>query len=161
MPVPRTRRRPRPGRVAGAVIPAALLIAGTAGCTGDEEPPPPPASSLASRATEGWASATAEAGRRFDEFTQGFDVKKDVRVGSPATAADGRTTAEVTVRNTTDSARSFLVEVHFTDPDERLLDVTFLTVDDVPAGESAKATARSTHDLSGDIRTEVARAVRY
>ncbi|MCT7355488.1 hypothetical protein N4P33_25510 [Streptomyces sp. 15-116A] len=161
MPLHPTRRRARLGRAVGVLIPAALLAGVTAGCTDDEKPPPPPASSLASRATEGWASATAEAGRRFDEFTQGFDVKDDIRVASPTTASDGRTTAELTVRNTTDSTRSFLVEVHFTDPDDRLLDVTFLTVDDVPAGESAQATARSTHDLSGEVRAKVERAVRY
>lgn len=148
-------------RTAGAALPAALLIALAAGCTGDEPEPQPPASSLASRATEGWASATEEAGRRFDEFTQGLDVKKDISLGSPAVASDGRTTVEVTVRNTTDSTRSFLIEVHFTGPDGKLLDVTFLTVDDVPANQSKKATARSSHDLSGEVHAEVERAVRY
>ncbi|WP_158693174.1 hypothetical protein [Streptomyces viridochromogenes] len=31
----------------------------------------------------------------------------------------------------------------------------------VPAGGTAKATARSTRDLGGEVRAEVARAVRY
>ncbi|GAA3500435.1 hypothetical protein GCM10019016_075410 [Streptomyces prasinosporus] len=145
---------------AGAAVLAALLAAGAAGCA-DEEPAGPPASSVASRATEAWESATAEAGRRFEDLVEGFDAREDVALGSPSVAPDGRSTVEVTVRNTDGSARSFLVQVDFTDPDGGLLDVVVVTVDDVPPGESAKATARSTHDLPGDARPEVERAVRY
>ncbi|GAA2539791.1 MULTISPECIES: FxLYD domain-containing protein [Streptomyces] len=155
------RRRGR-GTAAATALAVALPVLGVAGCT-DEEPEPaePPASSLASRATEVWESATAEAGRRFEDLVRGFDAEEDVGLGSPSVAPDGRGTVEVTVRNTDDSTRTFLVQVDFTDPDGGLLDVVLVTVDDVPPGESAKATARSTHDLPGDARPAVERAVRY
>ncbi|MGW8062241.1 FxLYD domain-containing protein [Streptomyces ziwulingensis] len=119
------------------------------------------ASSLASRGSDAVASATAEAGRWLEDIQEGADVKGDVRLGAPETASDGRTTVEVTVRNTADSTKSFAVQVNLTNTGGDLLDTVVVTVPDVPAGESARATARSSHDLSGDVRTAVARAVRY
>ncbi|MFC8102653.1 FxLYD domain-containing protein [Streptomyces sp. NPDC057363] len=119
------------------------------------------ASSLASRGADAVASATAEAGRWLEDIQEGADVKGDVEPGAPKTDADGRTTVEVTVSNTADSTKSFAVQVNFTDADGRLIDTAVVTVPDVPAGRSARATARSTHDLSGDVRAVVARAVRY
>lgn len=107
------------------------------------------------------ASATAEAGRWLEDIQEGADVEDDVRLGGPKTDADGRTTVEVTVRNTADSAKSFAVQVNYTDPGGTLLDTAVVTVPDVPAGNSARATARSSHDLSGEVRAVVARAVRY
>ncbi|WP_405556734.1 FxLYD domain-containing protein [Streptomyces canus] len=104
---------------------------------------------------------TAEAGRRFDDVKSGVDARDDVRLGTPATASDGRTTVEVTATNSADSAKSFTVEVDFTDRDGKLLDAVVLTVSDVPAGGTGKGTARSTHDLSGDVRAKVPRAVRH
>ncbi|MFJ8189965.1 FxLYD domain-containing protein [Streptomyces sp. NPDC096094] len=119
------------------------------------------ASSLASQGADAVASATAEAGRWLEDIREGADVKGDVRLGGPETDADGRTTVEVTVRNTADSTKSFAVQVDYTDPGGTLLDTAVVTVPDVPAGKSARATARSSHDLSGDVRAVVARAVRY
>ncbi|GGQ08588.1 hypothetical protein GCM10010266_34850 [Streptomyces griseomycini] len=157
------RRRGHGAAGAGAAVLAAVLPAvGAAGCTdGEPEPAEPPASSLASRATEVWESATAEAGRRFEDLVRNLDVGKDVALGSPSVAPDGRSTVGVTARNTDDAARTFLVQVHFTDPDGGLLDVVVVTVDDVPPGGSATATARSTHDLPEGARPGVERAVRY
>ncbi|MYR45340.1 hypothetical protein [Streptomyces sp. SID5910] len=80
---------------------------------------------------------------------------------TPKTDADGRTTVGVTVRNTADATKSFAVQLNLTSPDGTLLDAVVVTVDDVPAGRSGSATARSSHDLSGDVRAVVARAVRY
>lgn len=117
------------------------------------------ASSLAAEATEAVASATAEVGRRFDDIKGGVDAEADVRLGTPVT--DGRTTVEVTADNTTDSTRSFAVQVDFTDQHGNLLDVVVVTVPDVPAGASGKATARSNRELGADVRTVVGRAVRY
>ncbi|MGW6548607.1 hypothetical protein ACWGBH_38055, partial [Streptomyces massasporeus] len=114
-----------------------------------------------SGATEAIESATAEAGRRLDDIQDGIDVKGDVRIGAPVTGSDGRVRAEVTVRNSDDSTRSFAVQVDFKSSGGDLVDTAIVTVDHVQAGESATATARSTHDLSGDVRTDVARAVRY
>ena len=84
-----------------------------------------------------------------------------MRLGTPGVGSDDRARVEVTVDNTDDSARSFAVQVDFTDTGGGLLDTVVVTVRDVPAGESATATARSTHDLPGDVRAEVARALRY
>ncbi|GGT82377.1 hypothetical protein ACH4HG_09965 [Streptomyces coeruleorubidus] len=117
--------------------------------------------SIASQASEAVESATAEAGRRLDDIRGGIDVKGDVKVGATTVGSDGRARAEVTVDNTDDSARSFAVQVDFDDAGGRLIDTVIVTVEHVQAGDSATATARSTHDLSGEVRAEVARAVRY
>ncbi len=156
----RTRRA-----TAGAVV-AFALAAVVASCGGDS-----PAEttrraesaveSLASRASEAVESATAEAERRLDDIKDGIDVKDDVRLGTVTVGSDGRARVEVTVANTGDAPRSFAVQVDFTDTDGGLLDTVVVTVDDVPAGESSTVTARGTHDLSGEVRAEVARALRY
>ncbi|MEU3253115.1 hypothetical protein [Streptomyces sp. NPDC006997] len=158
---------------AGAALVAAVL-AGTAltGCSGDDggdEDTPAQSVSDAASAVESaasgigdlWASATAEAGRQLDEITEGVDVKDDVRLGTPATDDDGRTTVGITVRNTADSEKSFAVQVDFTDPDGGFVDAVVVNVPDVPAGKTATATARSTHDLPAGSTAKTARAVRY
>ncbi|MET9759325.1 hypothetical protein ABZ016_09740 [Streptomyces sp. NPDC006372] len=117
--------------------------------------------SIASQASEAVESATAEAGRRLDDIKGGVDVKGDVKVAAAEVGSDGRARAEVTAHNTDDSERSFAVQVDFTDAGGGLVDTVIVTVDHVQAGDSATATARSTHDLSGEIRAHVARAVRY
>ncbi|AYC39884.1 hypothetical protein [Streptomyces griseorubiginosus] len=148
---------------------AALALTGLTGLTGltacsDGDSPSSVASkvaSAASRAGDAVSSATAEAGRRFDDIRNGVDAKDDVRLAAPTTAADGRTTVEVTATNRADSAKSFAVQVDFTGQDGKLLDVVVVTVSDVPAGGTGKATARSTHALSGKATAKVSRAVRY
>ena len=150
----------------GAALALALSAALT-GCGGDYSPSDAASKaesavgSIASGASEAVESATAEAGRRLDDIQDGIDVKGDVRIGTPVTGSDGRVRAEVTVRNTDDSTRSFAVQVDFKDSGGGLVDTAIVTVDHVQAGESATATARSTPDLSGDVRTDVARAERY
>lgn len=118
------------------------------------------ASSLASQASSALASATAEAGRRLDDIEGGVAAKGSVELGKPAAAGD-RTKVEVTAENSTDSTKSFAVQVDFTDQAGNLLDTVVLTVPDVPAGDSGKATARSNRQLTGEARAKVARAVRY
>jgi len=118
-------------------------------------------SSLASQASEALASATAEAGRRLDKIKGGVDARGDVRLGAPATASDGRTTVEVTAENTEDSTKSFAVQVNFKDSGGNLLDTVVVTVSKVPAGKSGTGTARSTHELSGKVKAEAGRALRY
>ncbi|GGY19524.1 FxLYD domain-containing protein [Streptomyces djakartensis] len=117
--------------------------------------------SIASQASEAVESATAEAGRRLDDIKGGIDAKADVKAAAPTVGSDGRARTEVTVHNTGDSARSFAVQIDFTDAEGALTDTVIVTVNNVQAGDSATATARSTHDLSGEVRAEVARAVRY
>ena len=140
-----------------AALLTTLALTGLTACSDDDSPSSVASkvASAASRAGEAVSSATAEAGRRFDDIKNGVDAKDDVRLGTPATASDGRTTVEVTATNSADSAKSFTVEVDFTDRNGKLLDAVVLTVSDVPAGGSGKGTARSTHDLSGDVRAKV------
>ncbi|MGW0500519.1 hypothetical protein ACWD0Z_35345 [Streptomyces sp. NPDC003007] len=149
---------------------AALVLAVSAvlaGCGGAESPADTArkaesaVGSIASQAPEAIESATAEAGRRLDAIQGGTDVEDDVRTGSPVIGSDGRARAEVTVRNTDDAPRSFAVQVDFRNAGGDLVDTVIVTVDHVQAGHSATATARSTHDLPGEARAEVARALRY
>ncbi|WP_406159044.1 FxLYD domain-containing protein [Streptomyces sp. NBC_00882] len=146
-----------------AALLTTLAVVGLTACSDDDSPSSVASkvASAASRAGEAVSSATAEAGRRFDDISNGVDARDDVRLGTPATASDGRTTVEVTATNSADSAKSFTVEVDFTDRNGKLLDAVVLTVSDVPAGGSGKGTARSTHDLSGEVRAKVPRAVRH
>ncbi|MEV3907886.1 hypothetical protein [Streptomyces canus] len=146
-----------------AALLTTLAVVGLTACSDDDSPSSVASkvASAASRAGEAVSSATAEAGRRFDDISNGVDARDDVRLGTPATASDGRTTVEVTATNSAGSAKSFTVEVDFTDRNGKLLDVVVLTVSDVPAGGSGKGTARSTHDLSGEVRAKVPRAVRH
>ncbi|WP_030600078.1 FxLYD domain-containing protein [Streptomyces fulvoviolaceus] len=141
----------------------AVTAAALTGCSDDTTPSSvaSKAASIASKASDVVASATAEAGRRFDDIKNGVNAKDDVRIGTPATASDGRTTVEVTATNTADSSKSFAVQVDFTNGDGKLVDAVVVTVSDVAAGGSGKGTARSTHDLSGEVKTKVSRAVRY
>ncbi|MFJ5774886.1 hypothetical protein [Streptomyces sp. NPDC093094] len=157
-------------RAAGAVL-ALLLGAALAGCSDDDSPSTSvskaasavesAAESAASRATEAWASATAEAGDKLDEIKGGADATKDVSVGTPKTDSDGRATVELTVDNSADDTRSYAVQVNFTDQNGNILDATVVTVSDVPSDRTKDATARSNRDLTGDLKAEVARAVRY
>ncbi|PNG16763.1 hypothetical protein [Streptomyces cahuitamycinicus] len=151
---------------AGAAA-ALTLSAALAGCGGDGSPADAASKaesaveSIASEAGEAVESASAEAQQRLDDIQGGADVKGDVTAGTPVTGSDGRVRTDVTVRNTDDSARSFAVQVDFRNAGGQLVDTVIVTVEHVQAGQSATATARSTHDLSGEVRTEVARAVRY
>ncbi|MFJ9724832.1 hypothetical protein ACIRP3_18990 [Streptomyces sp. NPDC101209] len=117
--------------------------------------------SLASQGTSALASASAEAKRRLDEVKNGTNAKDDVSLGAPASAGDGRITVPVTVHNTANSAKSFVVQVSLNDSKGHLLDTCVVTVDNVAAGKDGNATARSNRKLSGPVRAEVARALRY
>jgi hypothetical protein len=159
--------RHRTRRATGGAALAPALSAVLAGCSGDESPADTArkaesaVGSIASEASEAVGSATAEAGQRLDAIRGGTDVKDDVRTGPLVTGSDGRARTEVTVRNTDDASRSFAVQVDFRDAGGRLVDTVIVTVDHVQAGHSATATARGTRDLPGEVRAEVARALRY
>ncbi|MET8828993.1 hypothetical protein ABZX40_15965 [Streptomyces sp. NPDC004610] len=148
-----------PSEVASKAASAASSVGSRA--TGAASSAASAAESLASQGADTLASASAEARNKLDEVKGGVDAGSEVSLAAPATAGDGRTTVEVTARNTTDAAKSFAVEVDFKDPGGNLLDVVVVTVADVAAGKSATATARSTHDLSGTVKAEVGRALRY
>ncbi|MFI1925513.1 MULTISPECIES: FxLYD domain-containing protein [unclassified Streptomyces] len=119
------------------------------------------ASGFASEASSAFASASASASRELDEIKDGVDVKSDVKLGTPDTDQDGRATVEVTVTNTTDASKSFAVQIDFTDSSGNRLDTVVTTVSDVAAGKTGKETAHSNRTLSGQVKTAVARAVRY
>ncbi|MFI6034121.1 hypothetical protein ACIBBD_08125 [Streptomyces sp. NPDC051315] len=119
------------------------------------------AESVGDRAASAFASASAEAGRRLDSIKGGVDAKADVRLGTPSTDADGRTTVDVTATNPDDSAKSFTVQVDFKDPDGTWRDTVLVTVPDVPPKASRTSTARSTHKLPKGTQAEVPRAVRH
>ncbi|MDX3309183.1 hypothetical protein ACWGH3_10005 [Streptomyces sp. NPDC054884] len=178
----RSRKRGLRGLCPAAVRGAALLTGLAAlttltGCSGDDSPSSvaskaasaaksvggqatAAASSLASEASEAFSSATAEVGRKLDGIEGGVDAKGDVKLGTP-TADGDRSAVEVTVTNSADSTKSFAVEVDFKDSGGKLLDSVLVTVTDVPAGKTAKAIARSHRALSGEVKAEAARAVRY
>lgn len=166
---------PRTPRIKSTLLLSAAVCCATAltGCSDDDTPSSvssaasqaaSAAESLgreaASAASSAFASATAEAGRKLDEIQDGVDVKSDVKLGTPGTDG-GRATVEVTATNTADSTKSFAVQVDFTDSSGNRLDAVVVTVSDVAAGADGTATARSNRDLSGEVKAEVARAVRY
>ncbi|MFE2298945.1 hypothetical protein ACFXAW_12155 [Streptomyces sp. NPDC059445] len=120
------------------------------------------AASAATEAGDALASATAEAGRKFDEFKGGVDAKDEVKIdGTASPDSDGRATVKVTATNPTSSAKSYVVQVDFRDQSGNLLDTTVVSVNDVAASASKDATARSNRSLTGDVKTDVARAVRH
>ncbi|MER6629528.1 hypothetical protein ABT301_14995 [Streptomyces sp. NPDC000987] len=152
---------------AGAVL-AALALATTAACSDDSGTPSSTgsdavsaASSLASEASGVLSSATAEAKRQLNEVKNGVDARDEVKIGRVTTDSAGRATATVTAHNTADATKSFAVQVNFRDTGGNLLDTVVLTIDDVVAGKSAEGTARSNRKLSGQLRAEIAVALRY
>ncbi|MFD4527147.1 hypothetical protein ACFWP7_25065 [Streptomyces sp. NPDC058470] len=153
------------GLILGTAATAALTAPLT-GCSDDTTPSgavskaASAASSLASEAGDTLASATAEAGQKFDEFKNGVNAKGDAKVSDVSTATDGRSTVKVTVTNSTSSSKSYAVQIDFRDRSGNLLDTVVVTVDDVAADAAKDATARSNRTLSGEVTAEVARAVR-
>ncbi|MEU6775073.1 hypothetical protein [Streptomyces sp. NPDC046759] len=156
---------------AGAVLVVGAIA--VAGCSGNSSKSPSgsaskaasvaasAAESLASRGADTLASASAEARRKLDEAKNGVNAKDEVTLGAAAIAGDGRATAKVTAKNTADSAKSFAVQVNFTDKSGNLLDVVVVTVKDVAAGASGEGTARSNRKLTGEVRAVVGTALRY
>ncbi|WP_327229797.1 hypothetical protein [Streptomyces murinus] len=154
---------------AGAVL--ALVMVSAAGCGNGSQNSPTPAeqaasaasaaASLASRGGDALASASAEAGRRLDEAKGGLNAKDQVSLGAVTLDGDGRATTTVTARNTASAARSFAVQVNFTDGGGNLLDVVVLMVKNVAAHGSGHGTARGNRRLHGEVRANVGTALRY
>ncbi|MFC9633174.1 FxLYD domain-containing protein [Streptomyces mirabilis] len=154
-------RRAGPG--SAAVVLLLALGACLAGCSDGTSPSDvaSAASSLASEAGDSLASATAEAGRRFNEFKNGLDARDEVKLGDRVTIdSAGRATVKATATNPTSAAKTYAIQVDFRDKGGNLLDTVVVTLNDVPAGAAKDATARSTRTLSGDVTADVARAVR-
>ncbi|MFD8259243.1 hypothetical protein ACFV19_09900 [Streptomyces griseoluteus] len=153
-------------RAAGTALMVVLAVAVT-GCSDGNSPSgqaskaASAASSLASRASGTVASATAEAKRKLDQVKGGVDAKKDVSVGKVTTGKGNVPTAEVSAKNTTGEKKSFTVQVNFRDAKGDLQDTVIVNIDDVAAGATGRATARSHRELSGDIRADVGTALRH
>ncbi|MEW2624663.1 hypothetical protein [Streptomyces sp. NPDC048106] len=154
---------------AGTAVALAMVTA--AGCGNGTQNSPTPAeqaasaasaaASLASRGGDALASASAEAGRRLEEAKGGLNAKDQVSLGAVSIGGDGRATTTVTARNTASSAKSFAVQVNFTDASGNLLDVVVLTVRNVAAHASGHGTAYSNRRLHGEVRAAVGTALRY
>jgi hypothetical protein len=114
------------------------------------------------------ASAQAEASAAISAASSavagikgGLDAKADVAVEAVTIGSDGKAQAKLTVTNHGQQSYRYVIQLNFTDGSGKLLDATAVTVQDVAAGQSAQATARSNLDLSGTVKAEVGNAVRY
>ena len=149
--------------VAAAALISALVIGPVTGCGSGA------ASDLASSATSAAAAlgssaasaAASAASSALGSIKDSINATADVKAGAPGTASDGRTTAELTVSNPTSDQHTYTVSVSFKNQDGSLLDVVVVTVPNVAAHGTARATARSSHDLSGATSAEVTAAVRH
>ena len=150
-------------RLAAVALLAAFVLGPVSGCGSGT------ASDLASTVTSAAGSlgasaasaAASAASSALGSIKDSITATGDVKVGSPGTASDGRTTAELRVSNPTSDQHTYTVSVSFKSQDGSLLDVVVVTVPNVPAHGTAQATARSSHDLSGATSAEVTAAVRH
>src|SRR6478735_6697710 len=133
-----------------AVLLTAVVASAAAACTDDGGSPSGTVSEVASVA----ASASAAAQEKLEGFKNGVNAGKDVKAGAVAEQG-GRATTKITVTNSTESAKSYIVQINFRDPSGNLLDSTVVTVDDVRPGTPKDATARSNRTLAGDVTAEV------
>ncbi|ROQ69469.1 hypothetical protein EDD93_3970 [Streptomyces sp. 840.1] len=155
-------------RGAGAVLVAAVLAATATACSDDGDSASSTASkaasaasSLASRGADAVASATAAAQDKLNSFKDGVNASGDVKAGATATDKEGHATSKVTVHNGGDSKQSYGVQINFRDGHGNLLDAVVVTVDDVAAGATKDATARSNRKLDGHVKAEVGKALRH
>ncbi|WP_327349915.1 hypothetical protein OG772_26255 [Streptomyces sp. NBC_01321] len=144
-----------------AVLPTAAACSGGGNASSTASEAASAAASVASRGADVVASAAAAASEKIHNFKNGVDAKNDVKLSAPVTDHDGRATAKVTVKNSTDAKKSYIVQVNFRDPQGNLLDVVVVTVDDVAAGAAKEAAARSNRKLSGRTKAEVGTALRH
>ncbi|MBT2468882.1 hypothetical protein J7E97_13600 [Streptomyces sp. ISL-66] len=162
------------GRGLAAGVGLVVLVSAAAGCSDGDGPSAAASeaasavasagavvSSAASEASDAVESAAAVAKDKLSEVKDGIDAKDDVTLGAPAKDADGRTTVSVSAKNTEGSPKSFAVQVDFKDEGGKLLDTVVVTVSDVAANATGEGTARSTHTLSGTVKAETGKALRY
>ncbi|MDF6042059.1 hypothetical protein LRD69_07745 [Streptomyces sp. JH14] len=152
-----TRRSVRGAR---AVLLTAVVVSAAAACTDDGGSPSGAVSEAASAVASVAASASAAAQEKLEGFKNGVNAGKDVKAGA-VTEQGGRATTKITVTNSADSAKSYIVQINFRDPGGNLLDTAVVTVDDVQPGTPKDATVRSNRTLVGDVTAEVGRALRH
>ncbi|MEU8464034.1 hypothetical protein [Streptomyces sp. NPDC029003] len=147
-----------------SLVVLAALAAGATGCSDGSTTPSDVASKAASAVQSVGAdldSAAAEAKKKLDGIKDGVNAKNEVVLGAVEPDADGRSTVPVTVSNTAADKKSFAVQVNFRDGGGNLLDTVVVTVADVAPGAAGEGTARSTRNLSGDVKAETGTALRY
>lgn len=143
-----------------ALLLTGVVASAAAACTDEGGSPTGTVSKAASAVASVAASASAAAQEKLEGFKNGVNAGKDVKAGA-VTEQGGRATTKITVTNSTDSAKSYIVQINFRDPGGNLLDSTVVTVDDVQPGTPKDATARSNRTLAGDVTAEVGRALRH
>ncbi|MEU2434381.1 MULTISPECIES: hypothetical protein [unclassified Streptomyces] len=137
----------------GALLAAAALIAASlVGCSDTTETP----ESLSARASEVVASASAQLG----DIRGAINAKDDVKAG-PTKNEDGRAVSEITATNSSGNTADYTALVSFKDADGNVLDAVVVTVEDIPAGASKTADARSNRALSGTPQAVIGQAVRH
>ncbi|KJS57306.1 hypothetical protein VM98_02085 [Streptomyces rubellomurinus subsp. indigoferus] len=119
------------------------------------------AGALISSAQAEASAAVSAANSAVAGIKGGLDAKADVAAGEVSTGSDGKAQVELTVTNHGQQSYRYVVQVNFTDDSGTVLDAVAVTVDDLAAGQSAKATARSNRQLSGTVKAVVANAIRY
>lgn len=119
------------------------------------------ASQAGSEASQAVSSASSAASSALAQISGGISAASDVTAGPVTIGSDGRAECPLTVRNPTSQAHDYTISLTFDDQSGNLLDVTALTVSNVPANGSATATARSNRNLSGTITAKVTAAVRH
>ncbi|MFJ3215068.1 hypothetical protein ACIPLC_03990 [Kitasatospora sp. NPDC086801] len=107
------------------------------------------------------SAAVSAASSAVSGIKGGLDAKGDVAVGAVSAGSDGKAQVELTVTNHGQQSYRYVIQVDFTDDSGAVQDATAVTVQDVAAGRSAQAIARSHRDLSGGLKAVVANAVRY
>jgi len=156
----------RQGAVGAALALTTVVTAGCApGLPGSAGPTGPVASAAASRAArdagDAFAGAGAEAERGIAAARGGVDTRNEVRLGAVTLGGDGRATTRVTARNTAGSAKSFAVQVDFTDRAGNLLDVAVVLIGNVAPRATGQGTAHGNHPLHGEVRAVVGTTLRY
>jgi hypothetical protein len=119
------------------------------------------ASQAGSAASEAESSASSAVSSALAEITGGATAASDVTAGPVTIGSDGRAVSQLTVHNPTSEAHDYTISVEFDDAGGNLLDVTLVTVSNVPAGGSATATARSNRTLSGPLSVKITNAIRH
>lgn len=143
----------------GAFALGLVVVFGIAACGEDEDP-----NSLrddAQRAVSAVESAADRAGREIDKIRDGVDAKPDTRAGEAVRRDDGRITVPVTVENTGKEVADFLILVEYRNPSGGLADAVLVTIEDVPPGQTASATANSRVSLLQGTTASVTRSLRH
>ncbi|MGV9355996.1 hypothetical protein [Streptomyces misionensis] len=148
----------------GAALALATFVTGCTPGRPGSAGPAGPASSAASRAARDAGDAFAGAGAEAERGIAargGVDARHEVRLGAVALGGDGRAATRVVARNTAGSAKSFAVQVDFTDRAGNLLDLTVVLVGDVAPRSTGRGAARGNRRPHGEVRAAVGTTLRY